>query len=160
MNPYDNENIIGVNEIVQDKKIELNKYLEILEIETSQLNNLKNEYNKLNTALLNEQEAHKRRKDELQKIYTLKKEEEIKNFENEKNNSQKENEISNYPKNDVNRTLTLQNEIDKLNEQISQKEKYYSDIIENLENDYKESILINNKLKSKMEAFENNDDKD
>jgi len=144
-----------INELVKEKKVELKKYLELLQKEMLNVNDLKNQYEKLKTSYNNELEKHQRKKEQLKIIYSLKKEEEIKKIEKERENLKNEKLFIDYPKQTKKDEVSfLKSEINKIKMQINDKEEYYKNTMEKLEKQYKENCLINIQLRKKLNIYE------
>ena len=152
-----NENDMKMNELVKDKEKELDKYLKILQNEINNVNMLKNEYEKLNINLNNELDRHERKKEELQKLYSVKKEEEMKKIEKEREILKKEILFTDFPNNSKkNEIIYLKNEIEQIDFEIKNKEDYFKNSLEKLEKEFIETSQINLELKRKLESYEIN----
>ena len=118
--------------------------MEILQNEINNVNELKKEYEKLNMYYNNELDKHERKLVNLKDIYTLKKEEEIKKIEEEREILKKENLFTDFPKEGKrDEILFLKDEINKINIEIKNKEEYFKDTIDKLEKEYIETNQIN-----------------
>ena len=160
-NNYNKEENIGINELVAEKKNELNEYLEILKKEINNVNELKKEYEKININYNNEINGHERKKEELKYIYNLKKDEEIKKIEKEREILKNEKLFTDFPKTKkINEVLYYQNEIEKMEIEIKNREEYFKKTIEKLENQYIETNQINMELRNKLKIYENKENND
>ena len=162
-NNYEYKNNLGnnyekderINELVKEKKVELKKNLELLQKEMLNVNDLKNQYENLRISYNNELEKHERKKEQLKIIYSLKKEEEIKKIEKERENLKNERLFADFPKQTKeNEVLFLKNEINKIKMQIKDKEEYYRNTMEKLEKQYYENNLVNIQLRKKLNIYE------
>ena len=156
-NNFDNnyEKDERINELVKEKKVELKKYLELLQKEMLNVNDLKNQYEKLKITYDSELEKHERKKEQLKIIYSLKKEEEMKKIEKERENLKNEKLFIEIPKQTKkNEVSFLKNEINKIKTQINDKEEYYKNIMEKLEKQYNENNLMNIQLRKKLNIYE------
>ena len=146
---------IFINEIIDEKKSELEKYLKILDKEILNINKIKNEYQKINLNYNNEIEKHKRIKNELKNKYAIKKEEEIKKIENEKKIIKNENILLDFPKEKKkDNILEIKNEIEKIKNEIKEKEEFFRNSIEKIEKEYIEVHQINIKFKKILKYYE------
>jgi len=146
---------IFINEIIDEKKSELEKYLKILDKEILNINKIKNEYQKINLNYNNEIEKHKRIKNELKNKYAIKKEEEIKKIENEKKIIKNKNILIDFPKEKKkDNILEIKNEIEKIKNEIKEKEKFFRNSIEKIEKEYIEVNQINIKFKKILKYYE------
>ena len=119
------------------------------------VNDLKNQYENLRISYNNELEKHERKKEQLKIIYSLKKEEEIKKIEKERENLKNERLFADFPKQTKeNEVLFLKNEINKIKMQIKDKEEYYRNTMEKLEKQYYENNLVNIQLRKKLNIYE------
>ena len=144
-----------INELVKEKKVELKKNLELLQKEMLNVNDLKNQYENLRISYNNELEKHERKKEQLKIIYSLKKEEEIKKIEKERENLKNKRLFADFPKQTKeNEVLFLKNEINKIKMQIKDKEEYYRNTMEKLEKQYYENNLVNIQLRKKLNIYE------
>ena len=144
-----------INELVKEKKVELKKNLELLQKEMLNVNDLKNQYENLRISYNNELEKHERKKEQLKIIYSLKKEEEIKKIEKERENLKNERLFADFPKQTKeNEVLFLKNEINKIKMQIKDKEECYRNTMEKLEKQYYENNLVNIQLRKKLNIYE------
>ena len=160
-NNFNKEENMGINELVAEKKNELNKYLEILKKEINNVNELKKEYEKININYNNEINGHERKKEELKYIYNLKKDEEIKKIEKEREILKNEKLFTDFPKTKkINEVLYYQNEIEKMEIEIKNREEYFKKTIEKLENQYIETNQINMELRNKLKIYENKENND
>ena len=160
-NNYNKEENMGINELVAEKKNELNEYLEILKKEINNVNELKKEYEKININYNNEINGHERKKEELKYIYNLKKDEEIKKIEKEREILKNEKLFTDFPKTKkINEVLYYQNEIEKMEIEIKNREEYFKKTIEKLENQYIETNQINMELRNKLKIYENKENND
>ena len=160
-NNYNKEENMGINELVAEKKNELNEYLEILKKEINNVNELKKEYEKININYNNEINGHERKKEELKYIYNLKKDEEIKKIEKEREILKNEKLFTDFPKTKkINEVLYYQNEIEKMEIEIKNREEYFKKTIEKFENQYIETNQINMELKNKLKIYENKENND
>ena len=129
--------------------------MKILNKEISDLNEIKNEYQKININYNNEIEKHKRTKNELKNKYKLKKEEEIKKIENEKNYMKIKDILPEYSKENKNKQiLELKNEIKNIEKQIKERENYFRNSIDKIEKEYIEVNQINDKFKKILKYYE------
>ena len=146
---------IFINEIIDEKKSELEKYLKILDKEILNINKIKNEYQKINLNYNNAIEKHKRIKNELKNKYAIKKEEEIKKIENEKKIIKNKNILLDFPKEKKkDNILEIKNEIEKIKNEIKEKEEFFRNSIEKIEKEYIEVNQINIKFKKILKYYE------
>ena len=157
---YNGEDDMGINELVSEKKNELKKYLEILKKEKNNVNELKKEYEKINLNYKSEINGHERKKEELKNLYNIKKEEEIKKIEEEKTILKNETLFTDFPREQkVNEVLYLQNEIEKIDIEIKNREEYFKKTIEKLENQYIEVSQFNIELRKKLKFYEDKNER-
>ena len=129
--------------------------MKILNKELSNINEIKNEYQKINVNYNNEIEKHKRIKNELKNKYKLKREEEIKKIENEKIYMKNKEILPKHSKENKNKKiLELKDEIKKIENQIKEREDYFRNSIDEIEKEYSEVNQVNVKFKEILKFYE------
>ena len=146
-----------VNELVEAKQTELENYLGLLQKEDDELDKLKTEYENLKYILNENIGKIGRKKQELKKKYEDKKEEKIKQIESErKTHIQQMNILSDFPgKSQMSEIIYLKDEINKLNDDLKDKQEYYMNTIDKLNKQLNETNKQNIELKNQLANLEN-----